>query len=539
MRLLTIGRSPSCHIVLNSDKASALHAEIIVLDNGDILLVDKNSTNGTFVGNTRINPNTEVPVRRGDYICFANVELQWAQVPMPEDNSKFKAIYSIGTNYRNDIQIDGATVSRFHTTLKISKDGKAYIKDHSKNGTTINGVKIKTGEECRVKRGDAVACGGVPVDLQAYLPKPVPDWLLKTVYGVGGAAVVAALIVLVWKWIEVPPPTEFVPATTYVHAFFYYDVKLTDDPFIEMFRNSQTGETAWTESWTIDRSNKISEKDPIGYSGTAFFIDRKGRMGTNRHVAVPWEYADNNTKEKINQTMAEMKEKSIPINRIRRDEDLETLYEASLLGKILAMQIANELKSGAKTSDVLNKYNALINRFKSSPIKISGRMAYMAVGYAKRNYTSSSEFDRCTVVKESGDRKIDLAILQLNTMKTPENVRIYDIKKARVNARDLKPQAETLYTIGYPAGLGLALQSDHGVLEPEIREVKCSKTPGEYNFEFQGEAVSGSSGSPIFDKKGMLVGVLYGGYTVGATFGEACQVRYLKEMYDKVASRDE
>lgn len=538
MRLLKIGRSPSCNIVLNSDKASALHAEITVLDNGDILLVDKNSTNGTFVGNTRINPNTEVTIQRGDYVCFGNVELQWAQVPMPEDNSKYKAIYSIGTNFKNDIQIDGATVSRFHATLKITKDNKAFIKDHSKNGTTINGVKIKTGEECRVKRGDAVACGGVPVDLSEIIPKPIPPILLTVIYGAGGAAVLVGLVVLIMKFIT-PPVTDFVPATVYVHAFYYYEVELTDDPFVEMFRNTQTGETAWTETWTIDNSSKISDKEPIGYSGTAFFIDKKGRMGTNRHVAVPWEYTDADTREKINQTMAEMKETYIPVNRIRNDEDLTALYNASGLGKILAGSIARELKSGASIGTVLNKYNALINRFKTSPIKISGRMSYMAVGYAKRNYTSLSEFDRCTVVKESKDPKIDIAILQLNTQKTPEDIKIYDVKKARVDVRLLKPQAETLYTIGYPAGLGLGLRSDHGVLEPEIREVKCSKSPGEYNFEFQGEAVGGASGSPIFDKKGTLVGVLYGGYTVGATFGEACQIKYLKEMYDKVSSRDE
>ena len=123
MRLLKVGRDASCDIVLHSDKVSSLHAEITLLNNGDILLEDKGSRNGTFLMNKPINPGTAVTVRRGDMIRFADVELQWGQIPMPEDNSSFKALYGIGSNFRNEIQISGNTVSRFHATLKIGKDG--------------------------------------------------------------------------------------------------------------------------------------------------------------------------------------------------------------------------------------------------------------------------------------------------------------------------------------------------------------------------------------------------------------------------------
>lgn len=523
MKLLTIGRSPSCNIILNSDKASALHAEIIVLDNGDIFLEDKNSTNGTFVGNNKINPNTEIPIRRGDYIRFANVELQWGQVPMPEDNRRYKAIYNIGSNYRNDILIDGTTVSRFHGVLKIAKDGKTFIKDHSKNGTTVNGVKIRSGEDYKVKRGDAIVCGGVPVEISKYIPASV--WP-KVLAGTGVAAAIAGIVFLIISGMN-PSIRDFTAATTYVHAYYYYEVQFTDDPF-------QFGPQ------TVDATYSLSAEQPISYSGTAFFLDQKGRMGTNRHVAVPWEYITDKEKELISQNIATARENAIPINQIRFEEDLIALKKASNQGAIISEQMSNELKRGVHPSVVLNKYNGLINRFKTSSFKISGRMAYMAVGYAKRNYSSQTEFDRCTVVEESGDRDVDLAILQLNTKKTPENVKcIYEMNKARVNSKELIPQEESLYTIGYPAGLLMALTKDHGGVEPEIRELKCSKTPGKYNFEFQGESTGGASGSPIFDKKGRLVGVLWGGWATGATYGLACHIKYLKEMYNKIASEDE
>ena len=90
-----------------------------------------------------------------------------------------------------------------------------------------------------------------------------------------------------------------------------------------------------------------------------------------------------------------------------------------------------------------------------------------------------------------------------------------------------------MYTIGYPAGAYRAVEKTNHSLEPDIRETMCSKVPGRYDFEFQGEAVGGASGSPIFNKHGELVGVLWGGWKMGSTLGLACQARYLKEMYEE------
>lgn len=102
MKLLKIGSSSSSNIVLNSEFVSSHHAEILLLDSGEIILEDKNSTNGTFVGGKKITPNKEVTIQRGDYVKFADVELQWSRVPALENTSKYKSILNIGTNFRND-----------------------------------------------------------------------------------------------------------------------------------------------------------------------------------------------------------------------------------------------------------------------------------------------------------------------------------------------------------------------------------------------------------------------------------------------------
>lgn len=178
MKLLKIGSSSSSNIVLNSEFVSSHHAEILLLDSGEIILEDKNSTNGTFVGGKKITPNKEVTIQRGDYVKFADVELQWSRVPALENTSKYKSILNIGTELSGiDLLFPVPLSACFHATFKVAKDGKCYLTDlGSKNGTKVNGVKIQPGKEIRVKKGDIVLCGDVDVTEQLPFPTPYP-WL--------------------------------------------------------------------------------------------------------------------------------------------------------------------------------------------------------------------------------------------------------------------------------------------------------------------------------------------------------------------------
>ncbi len=63
-----IGRAPECTLVLDDDYASARHARLFPQD-GSWLAEDLGSTNGTFLGGTRLTEPTRVeagvPVRVG------------------------------------------------------------------------------------------------------------------------------------------------------------------------------------------------------------------------------------------------------------------------------------------------------------------------------------------------------------------------------------------------------------------------------------------------------------------------------------------
>ena len=524
MRLLKIGRDSNCDIVLHSDKASALHAEITILNNGDILLEDKNSRNGTFVMNRPIKPGTQVSIKRGDAIRFGDVELIWNQIPMPENLSNYKAVYGIGTSMRNDIQIAGNTASRYHATLKIDRKGKAYLQDHSKNGSTINGERLNPGQTRPIKRGDAIVCGGVPVNLTQF----IPNNKLSKIIGV--AATIAVLVVCGWagwKYIPVTWNNSIAPVTTQamenasacVYGGYYYEINVKDDPFKNVIKD-------WPDKWYmgIGSNGKLQVNtstdglSPLGYTGTAFFISKDGEMGTNRHIAVPWEYRDADDEENIRQQM----EKA-------RQATSCNLYEL----------LAYNVMTGALSAD---DANAWLRRYQNSPLEISGKHAFFGIGLTGSKVNNQIDLQQAQVIAESGDPKKDVALIRLNSRKTPDYIvkmgAIYDIEKARVDERSLKPQDEELTITGYPMGETVTNETFDGKeLRPTIHKASLSKTPDDNQIQIQAVGIGGQSGSPVIDKSHRLVGVLCSGFK-GTEVTYCCNIKHLVELYNKNRVRE-
>lgn len=522
MRLLKVGRDSNCDIVLHSDKASALHAEITILNNGDILLEDKNSRNGTFVMNRPIKPGTQVSIKRGDAIRFGDVELIWNQIPMPEDLSNYKAVYGIGTSMRNDIQIAGNTASRYHATLKIDRKGKAFLQDHSKNGSTINGERLNPGQTRQIKRGDAIVCGGVPVNLAQFIPS---NNLSKII---GIAATIAILVVGGWAaWKYIPWNNSITPVTTQamenasacVYGGCYYEINVKDDPFKNVIKG-------WPDKWYmgIGPNGKLQVNtttdglSPLGYTGTAFFISKDGEMGTNRHIAVPWEYRDADDEENIRQQM----EKA-------RQATSGNLYEL----------LAYNVMTGALSAD---DANAWLRRYQNSPLEISGKHAFFGIGLTGSKVNNQIDLQQAQVIAESGDPKKDVALIRLNSRKTPDYIvkmgAIYDIEHARVDERSLKPQDEELTIIGYPMGETVANETFDGKeLRPTIHKASLSKTPDDNQIQIQAVGIGGQSGSPVIDKSHRLVGVLCSGFK-GTEVTYCCNIKHLVELYNKHRVRE-
>lgn len=485
MRLIVIGRNPQeANIVINSQYISNYHAEIILLDNGDMFLVDK-STNGTFLNGIKLTPGKEVAVKRGDNVMFADMPLDWGlidEVRIPKD---VKQIKGIGSHYMNAINVQGPNVSRFHATIRQMADGKWYISDHSKNGTTVNGARIQKNRYVRINKGDEIACAGVPI--QNPIPgSPIPWKWIGGVLAV--ACVIAALFVIIDGLGPEPmPPTEisnsYSPTVSWMRTYYHFEVSCKGVDLSKL--------KGVPTEFIINSKGKLEPTYMGGTmyaEGTGFFLGDEGNIVTNRHVARPWETEPGD--KYINaSTFIEMAE------AIFREELLNSDYIGLVLPHISTLEV-----KGVVDQTILIPSGSY---------------------YDPANVVNCHEI-ACSSIEE------DLAIFQIrNNMMLPS---IKSIPYEKIHTADLA-LSSNVYTIGYP--LGLQLQDyKRKPLQPYFAQGSVSNmdSHSEEQFSLTAVAQHGASGSPIFDDFGRLVGILNAGIDSAPGFTYAIKAKYLHNL---------
>lgn len=512
MRLLKVGRSVSCDIVLRSDKVSSIHAEITVLNNGDIILEDKGSHNGTYVMNQRIASDTPVNIRRGDTVRFADVELLWDQVPMPERSDNYKAIYSIGSNFRNEIQITGHTVSRFHATLKIDKSGRAYIQDHSKNGTMVNGNRISSGQNVAIKRGDSVTCGGVPVDIKRYIPgSMMPKLLMIAACLAAVVAVGFAAYTFLKSDKETLKPVEhdkhYRKTVVLTYFEYSYDLYIKDNPFVGYVSTSEI--PVYSISGATGR-------------GTAFFVNKDGMLVTNKHVANPWLYAEADERTGLGLIREAVMSELLPNKPVdeltKRFGDGRKNYKYE--------PILERIYEDSGKDDSL--IEMLVSQFHKCDCEWVGRITDLSIAIPGVGYRGYSDFEPCTVCTVSD--KYDIALIQLHSRVTPEGVNVVNLNDY-VAIEDLSVK-EDYYYMGYPqiSGANINYDRDNEEFSCKYGSFKLSRTPRSNKIEFNRKDLGGVSGSPIFDTYGRLVGMIHSGNDYAETL-IAAPAKLIYNMY--------
>lgn len=170
--VITIGRGEKNTVVLNNPAVSNYHCELVI-NNGAVVVNDKNSSNGVYVNGVRISSKA---LKKGDVVTLGSkFVFDWAVYSTSGAGSSFaqpvapsngKSEYIIGRDPSCDRQIDNIKVSRKH--CRIVKKGNTWLLEDlsSSNGTFLNGKRITNSE---LKFSDIITVGGVPFSLESLL----------------------------------------------------------------------------------------------------------------------------------------------------------------------------------------------------------------------------------------------------------------------------------------------------------------------------------------------------------------------------------
>ena len=139
--VITVGRDDSSHVVLDNNEVSKIHAQIII-DKGELQIIDLESTNGTFFRNEKINPNAQFKLSDGDEIFFSSSKSSYLKIVGQTSSitsEQHKALetdlqslirkkdrVSIGRNEECDLVIYHPQISRKHSH-KLSLSDKIII----------------------------------------------------------------------------------------------------------------------------------------------------------------------------------------------------------------------------------------------------------------------------------------------------------------------------------------------------------------------------------------------------------------------------
>ena len=500
MRIIKIGRSHTNDCVLDNPTVSRTHAVIEVdSDEQHGRLRDLNSTHGTYVIGSTKRITTEVQVSRSDTLRFGSETITLGGILDKANKTVIRQSgpnglpgidrRTIGKSADNNIVLNHDDVSRKHAIIYKEANGNIIIEDlNSTNGTYVNGCKITSqvlhpGDKVSITRNHNLVWEDY---FKPTVPPPSP--IIKKILRV--VAIVIVCVVLggggyygyvqfFRRWDKEKIYREYHSAVCWVYVQYGYKVYVDNEEFTPML--CRFAEIENSDVVHISGDKLLS--GPTASQGTAFFISNDGKLATNLHISRPWIFSN----------------------------DKEELEDA--VNKLLA---------------VLATQNPILSRSKVEAKCIIQGMYVIPDGLP----ISESNAIECDEIKGYDDTNKDVAVLQTKTRKLPADVkRIIDIEESELS-EDALTEGRTIFTIGFPYGAGVALDSNQD-LKNQVHDGAVTQNRGDYEFGHDAETAGGASGSPIINDRGKLIGVHHAGMTgvTGAQgFNRAIKVKYLMEL---------
>ena len=311
---------------------------------------------------------------------------------------------------------------------------------------------------------------------------------------------------------------------------FYYELKLPNGNKVYFTGIDSDGDL---ENFTPDEE-QIKKNRQI-MTGTGFFVDNKGTIMTNRHVAQPQldktqakaAYIEliKSAKSLIALGLSQMQEQYADLERQKEKSYVYDPYSGDAYYDLDRMNSIDQKKAEIEEAyEELNEtYEGLNGLTDPASLKISV-VSQLGIAYNDTYVTSLDDFFRnnaCVVARMSSKEDVDLALIQLKNKTTPSNAYVFDILGKDDGAESIVEQAKNLfsgknndkdlkinqdlYMIGYNAGL--ALGTTRQGIKVQMTTGKLTQLPDGQRLLYSIPTVQGSSGSPIIDAYGNFVGV--------------------------------
>lgn len=293
----------------------------------------------------------------------------------------------------------------------------------------------------------------------------------------------------------------------------------------------------------VGLSSDLDSLVPDIIYGTGFFISEDGRIATNRHVI------EGNIKEKdariglgkivrmLENYLVQTKEKytdyieslesSIAIN----PDTIPGFLQAQKEALVLYIHRLNDLEQILRQL----KYN--------NPNDIELKYHNdVRIAYNNTFIQTVGELKPCTIRKVSDSD--DLAIIQLNTKKTPEGRHVFKLTSSDMLQHYSfgeylmhlikNDKNKVLMMIGYNNGPGMAVTDEGIIAQHSIGSISRYHSE-EREVQYDIPALHGSSGSPVINRRGQVVAINYAGAdTISNRFNYGVKEKYIFELNKQI-----
>jgi len=304
--------------------------------------------------------------------------------------------------------------------------------------------------------------------------------------------------------------------------------------------------------FSLDEEGNVSSVDDNVYHtayGTGFFIDKVGTIMTNKHVVKP--ELDEEALKKVSATLHykyEMDLQKAEEEYLRMQWTVQTAPSSSYnelikmitpdnLSEYDNYKTAQKLLSFVSNIDEMRKHIRVFSSISIVYDNSEGRV--LEKNPESRAHNSSMSKETAVIKKVSKHENIDLALIQINARKTPESCFVFNLEGKglekepeglkKLLTKDINSDLQIdddLYMIGFNAGPILA-STKNGV-KSQLTSGKVTQTPDGERILYSIPTVEGSSGSPVVNAYGQLVGVNYAKLVMSDNFNFGIPINQVK-----------